>query len=207
MAGRARVVLVHGLWWGRPSMRLLARRLRRAGFATTGFGYSSVFSDPERNASRLAALARAQDGPRLHFVGHSLGGLLILKMLAGLDAELPPGRVVLLGTPLNGASVARRMVASPGLGSLLGAARELLCNGCRALPGDRPVMMIAGDSPLGLGRVLGGLPSPHDGTVAVSETRYPGLTAHITLPVSHTGLLVSSHVADRVRDFLLGDRP
>jgi len=203
MVEPACVVLVHGLWWGRPSMLLLARRLHQAGFTTAAFGYSSVFTDPALNAARLAGFARAQPARALHFVGHSLGGLLILNMLAGLDARLPPGRIVLLGTPLNGASVAHRMADWPGLDRLLGASRAVLCDGCAALPDDRATLMVAGTSPVGLGRLLGHLEPPHDGTVRVAETRHPGLAAHLTLPVSHTGLLASHRVADAVRAFLL----
>jgi len=202
MTDAVRVVLVHGLWYGRPSMLPLARRLARAGMQSRLFGYASVFAPPQVNAQRLAAFARLIDCKRLHFVGHSLGGLLILSMLAQHSRELPSGRIALLGTPLNGSAVARRMADHAATARMLGHARELLLPGWRALPEDRPTLMIAGVSKKGLGQVLEPLASPHDGTVGRNETQHPGLTAHESLPVSHTGMLFSAEVAECVKKFL-----
>ena len=58
--------------------------------------------------------------------------------------------------------------------------------------------MIAGRTPLGLGAVLGHFEGEHDGTVAVEETRLPGLTDHCVVETNHTGLLFSADVADRL---------
>jgi hypothetical protein len=64
------------------------------------------------------------------------------------------------------------------------------------------VGIIAGDLPVGLGRLTTGVPSPNDGTVAVEETRLDGITAHMTLPVSHTSMLMSSEIARETQYFL-----
>ncbi len=56
--------------------------------------------------------------------------------------------------------------------------------------------------PFGLGFALGSLTAPHDGTVAVAETRLPGIADHRTVSASHTGMLLSSEVADLVVEFL-----
>ena len=95
------VVLVHGLWFGAWSMRLLGRRLRRAGFATLSFRYRSIRGALDEHAAALAEYAAAAGGEVRHFVAHSLGGLVTLRMLAG-HPELPAGRVVLLGSPVKG---------------------------------------------------------------------------------------------------------
>lgn len=202
MDDRPRVVLVHGLWYGRPSLWPLARRLRRQGFTVDCFGYSTVRRSPAASAVRLADWARALQADTLHFVGHSLGGLLILRMLANFGATLPPGRVVVLGSPLDGSAVARRMAALPGLRHALGRSSELLDPGLQRLPEQREVGAIAGTATLGLGRLLAHLDSPHDGTVSVAETRIDGLADHLELPVSHTGLVLSKSVADAVARFL-----
>ena len=62
--------------------------------------------------------------------------------------------------------------------------------------------MIAGCTPLGLGAMLGQVEGQHDGTVAVEETRLPGLTDHCVMDTSHTGLLFSQDVARQVTRFL-----
>jgi len=205
MSDPGRVLLVHGLWYGRPGMLRLARRLRKHGWACELFGYSSVFSGPDRNVKRLAervAGLQDQDDAPLHLVGHSLGGLVILKMLADWHTELDGGRVVLLGSPLNGSAVARRMLGNRLLKPWVGRAAKLLDAGLDDLPGDREVAAVAGTSSLGVGRLFADLDKPHDGTVTVAETKVPGLADHLELPVSHTGLVLSRNVAQATDAFL-----
>jgi len=209
MSDPGRVLLVHGLWYGRPGMLRLARRLRKHGWACELFGYSSVFSGPDRNVKRLAervAGLQDQDDAPLHLVGHSLGGLVILKMLADWHTELDGGRVVLLGSPLNGSAVARRMLGNRLLKPWVGRAAKLLDAGLDDLPGDREVAAIAGTSSLGVGRLFADLEKPHDGTVTVAETKVPDLADHLELPVSHTGLVFSRQVAEAVDGFLRSGR-
>ncbi|MEX0915490.1 MAG: alpha/beta fold hydrolase [Wenzhouxiangellaceae bacterium] len=198
---RARVVLVHGLWYGRPSMLPLARRLRKRGWNCSLFGYSSIFGRPGDNVARLAEWLEDIDGDPLHFVGHSLGGLIVLKMLAESGATLPGGRVVLLGSPLTGSAVARRMAGNRALRPWIGRAAGVLDSGIGHLPGDREVAAIAGSASLGAGRLIADLEKPHDGTVSVNETRVPGLADHCELPVSHTGLVFSREVAEAIDSF------
>jgi len=205
MSDPGRVLLVHGLWYGRPGMLRLARRLRKHGWACELFGYSSVFSAPDSNVKRLAervAGLQDQDDAPLHLVGHSLGGLVILKMLADWHTELDGGRVVLLGSPLNGSAVARRMLGNRLLKPWVGRAAKLLDAGLDDLPGNREVAAIAGTSSLGVGRLFADLDKPHDGTVTVAETKVPGLADHLELPVSHTGLVLSRNVAQATDAFL-----
>jgi pimeloyl-ACP methyl ester carboxylesterase len=195
------VVLVHGLWFGEYWLRPLAHRLREAGFEVKGFDYSTTRVSLERSAMRLQQLC-ARDFPRgVNLVGHSLGGLLILQMLeAGRWSR--PGKILFMGTPLTGSSVARRAAAWPGASLLLGKAADPLERGHPGWPEDRVVGMIAGSRPVGLGVITGKLEKPNDGTVTVSETRHPGLTAHITLPVTHTGMIFSAAVARQAVSFL-----
>jgi hypothetical protein len=60
--------------------------------------------------------------------------------------------------------------------------------------------------PIGLGAVLAHIEGEHDGTVAVAETKLPGLTDHCVVETSHTGLLLSAEVARQVTQFLLHGR-
>lgn len=210
MPDPGRVLFVHGLWYGRASMVPLARRLKKLGWHCELFDYSSVFSSPDRNVKRLADRVvglreHNSDGP-LHFVGHSLGGLVIMKMLAQWGVDAPDGRVVLLGSPLNGSAVARRMAGNRLLKPWVGRAAELLNTGPGDLPGGCEVAAIAGNLSLGAGRLVANLDKPHDGTVSVAETQAPGLADHLELPVSHTGLVLSREVADMINRFLISGR-
>lgn len=197
----AEVVLVHGLWFGAWSMGVLDRRLSRAGFATRRFRYRSTRAGLDAHAAELRRFAGQASSEMLHFVAHSLGGLLVLKMLADSDA-LPPGRIVLLGSPLAGSAVARRATAIPGGSRLLGQARPALEQGFSRVCGDRPTGLIAGSRPLGLGVLIGVRDGAGDGTVAVRETLAEGLAEHLVLPVTHTGMLFSRAVAGQTVHFL-----
>jgi hypothetical protein len=67
---------------------------------------------------------------------------------------------------------------------------------------ERELGVIAGSLSAGIGRFVSDLPEPNDGTVAVEETRIQGMTDHVVLPVTHTGMLASAEVADRTARFL-----
>jgi pimeloyl-ACP methyl ester carboxylesterase len=201
-AGRPTVVLVHGLWMPAASMRLLAHRLSRHGFATQAFSYPSVRDDPHANARRLLAFVREPDTGQLHLVGHSLGGRVILEALAQRPL-LPPGRVVLLGTPVEASRVARGLARSRAGRWMLGASRHSLLRRALEAPEGRDLGVVAGTLSFGFGRWLTSrLPHPNDGTVSAAETVVPGMKSQLLLPVSHTGLLFSRRVARAVALFI-----
>lgn len=196
------IILLHGLWMRGFALGMLHRRLIDGNYRVHRFDYLSVAATEKHILGRLRAQMAEHSPEAVHLVGHSLGGLLALR--ACLDAaDLPPGRIVCLGSPLRGSVVARGF-AGWGRGSeaLLGHHRELLEQGLEQWNGPREVGMIAGRMPLGLGAVLAHIEGEHDGTVAVAETRLPGLTDHCVVETSHTGLLLSAEVARLVTHFL-----
>ena len=186
------------------ALAMLHKRLIEAGFRVHRFDYLSVAATQQRILDRLHAQMSdlGADGDAVHLVGHSLGGLLALRACTG-DLAAPAGRVVCLGSPLLG-SAAARSFAAWGRGSevLLGHNRELLQRGLERWQGHREVGMIAGRLPLGLGAMLSRLDGEHDGTVAVAETRLPGLADHCVVESNHMGLLFSADVAQRTGCFL-----
>jgi pimeloyl-ACP methyl ester carboxylesterase len=196
------ILLLHGLWMRGFALGLLHRRLMAEGFRVHRFDYMSVAATQEHILQRLhARMAECAPDP-VHLVGHSLGGLLALRACLGADV-LPPGRIVCLGSPLKGSVTARRF-AELGRGGevLLGHNRELLEHGFERWEGVRELGVIAGRMPLGLGAMLAQVEGEHDGTVAVAETRLPGLADHCVVETSHTGLLFSPEVARLVAGFL-----
>jgi pimeloyl-ACP methyl ester carboxylesterase len=201
-ANKAVVVLLHGLWQRGWSMALLARRLRAMGHEVQVFSYSTRSSCLDGHADALHRFLAGIEAHQLHLVGHSMGGLVILNLLNRYH-DLPPGRVVLMGTPVKGSRVVRRLEKLPGHKLLFGKARDILLQGYRHAPSERETGMIRGTRALGLGQVTGRAGEPGDGTVAVSETELEGLSDSVELGVSHTGMLVSSEVAEHVGRFLL----
>lgn len=203
----APVVLVHGLWMPGTELALLERRLGAAGFDARTFRYASVADDLDHNAEHLADYLTTVPGNAVHLVGHSLGGLVILKLIARHGAERI-GRIVCLGPPFNGTAAGDRLARWPGSTHFMGRGIAQLRREAPAphWSGARELGVIAGSCGVGMGRLLGGLPAPSDGTVAVAETRLAGATDHIVLPVTHFSMLWSRRVADQVVAFLRDGR-
>ena len=195
------LILVHGLWYGAWSLRALSCRLCRYGFKISRFAYPASSASLGAHAGSLYEFASTAESDNLHFLGHSLGGLVILRMMSETP-DLPPGRIVLLGSPLRGSIVARRMRNLPGSGKLLGAARTTLEAGYSRLPKDRETGLIAGSIGVGLGFFMGGTDGPGDGTISLREASIPGLQDRMVLPVSHSCLLYSGKVARHAANFL-----
>jgi pimeloyl-ACP methyl ester carboxylesterase len=199
------VVLAPGLWMPATAMALLAGRLARAGYAPHVFAYRGR-SPFDVNVERFARYTRDTLGGRpAHFVGHSLGGVLVLDML-NAHPEVEAASVVLLGAPVRGCLAGRR----------LGAARvgRWMMGACGALWGERearwrrhePLGVVAGTLPLGLGRVLGRLPDLNDGVVRVTETEVAGMADRALVREGHSMLIVSGAVEALVERFLARGR-
>ncbi|OGT83118.1 MAG: hypothetical protein A3H91_15070 [Gammaproteobacteria bacterium RIFCSPLOWO2_02_FULL_61_13] len=196
------VVLVHGLWVSARNMGLLQHRLNAAGFHALAFSYPTVQTAPRLNAMELDAFCRKLDAPVLHFVGHSLGGI-VLRHLFHDYPDLPLGRVVTLGTPHQPSSAARSLSRiRPGRMVLGRSVQEGLLGGAPPWDARRELGCIAGTMRFGMGTLVPGIPAPSDGTVAVAETRIEGMTDHITAPVSHLGLVLSQRAANYTIHFL-----
>jgi len=194
-----RIVLVHGIWNAKSWLAPLARRLRAEGLEVEVFGYPSILGGPEPAIDAL--VERLANGPPTHLVGHSLGGLIALEALRR-EPRLPVQRMVCLGSPLCGSGAARSLGRRAWTGLLLGRSGRLLRTGCRPWQGAVPVGMVAGNVARGFGRLLTRFDGESDGTVAVEETRLPGLAAHCTVRASHTGLVFSADAAAQAAHFL-----
>lgn len=217
---RHHVVFVHGLFMPGGESRWFRERLSAAagaGWSTSVFAYRTTREPLGTVLDRLEANLNDHPAEQLHLVGHSLGGIVTLRLLQrlqarGEDRQLPPGRVVLLGSPVCGSRAAARLETLPLGRTLLGqlAVEGLLRQPCREGSQEplcewqpsRDVGVIAGTNPVGLGRVLARFNEPNDGTVALRETDYPGARDRVVLPVSHMGMLLSLRVAEETAHFL-----
>jgi pimeloyl-ACP methyl ester carboxylesterase len=198
------VVYVHGLWLNGWEALLLRRRLARLlACETLSFNYSSISADLSGNARALAEFLQRIPAETLHLVGHSMGGVLILELFEGAP-QLPPGRIVLLGSPVQGSRAARNLAGGPLGRRIIGltAHQALLPQQERRWQGARELGVIAGTLALGFGRLLGSFDEPSDGTVLVAETRLAGAKEQLSLRTSHTGMVYSSRVARHAATFL-----
>ena len=202
------VVLVHGYLSHGAGMLLIRRRLEREyGIPARLFNYPSVKGSLDDNAAALADFLRGQAESRVNIVGHSLGGVLALRTAANVP-DLPPGRIVCLGSPLSGSRAARVLDEFSWTEDIIGHSLpqavidESADDWASDVASRREVGVIAGTLSFGLGRLLARFTEPNDGTVAVSETRLKGLADHLAMKVSHQGLLMSADVADQAAAFI-----
>ena len=177
------------------SFRKMQASLEAAGFATLNIDYPSRRHALEALAEYIhpaVALFSAGSEGQLHFVGHSMGGLLTRVYISKYRPERL-GRVVMLGTPNGGSQIADRLrnVApyrawfGPA-GAQLGTRRDAATSALFP-PVDFPVGIIAGNRSVDPVASLF-LPKPHDGRVSVANTKLDGMADHIVIGTSHPWL-------------------
>ena len=199
------IVLIHGLWMHGIVMEPLRRRLqKRHGFIVHNFSYPSVTQGVAENVASLREFINQFAAPQVHLVGHSLGGVLALKVSAHMPAS-QPGKIVCMGAPLRGSSIGRTAARLPGGKWIIGQTIRdtVLEPPFESYQGDRDVGVIAGTVSFGTGLLLPGvLKGPNDGVVTVEETRLPGITDHLEVRHTHWTMLMSRRAADQVAAFL-----
>jgi pimeloyl-ACP methyl ester carboxylesterase len=181
------VVLLHGMGRTWRSMSPIARACERAGFTTTSIGYPST-------RLRLPALVdivrsrMAETGARVHFVGHSLGCIVIRSIVAQHRPERL-GRIVLMTPPNRGALMADRVL--PWLGWLLRPLPDLTIRGA-----------VAASIPTPAGLEIGVIAGTKDRTVSLDETRLPGETDRAHVACGHSFLMRRRDVQEMTVRFL-----
>jgi len=201
------VVLLHGLARGRASMSALHWYLDAAGFRVVNIGYPSTRKSIESLSLEAIprSLSECSGASRIHFVTHSMGGILLRRFLAE-DRIEGLGRVVMLGPPNGGSEIVDNLGHIELFRKLNGPAGVELGTGEEDLPRrlgrvDFELGVIAGTRTLNLltSAMIEGL---DDGKVSVSSTKYAGATAHLTLPVTHTFMTIDPEVLSQTRHFI-----
>ncbi len=205
MTAASTIVLLHGLARSQHDMRLLAHRLRKL----LPQSHVHCFDYPSRKLTLEAATCSlreytktlAGDGA-VSFVGHSLGGIVArnLDLIGG--CERPLHRLVTLGSPHNGAAIARFLSRYRGPQAVFGPILSEL--GSLNLP-EQPRELEIGCLIGGTNTRFGFLPlfgADNDGTVLAHEAALPGATAHKVLPILHALFPFSTRAATLTATFL-----
>ena len=202
------MVLLHGLGRSSRSMKPLANFLEMHGFVPHTIVSPSTRMGPVALEKYIAGEVRrcCEDVSRLHFVTHSLGGILVR---AYLDESRPRnlGRVVLLAPPNGGTEIVDVLAGNPLFRAAMGPTAIELGTGPDSFPNrigppDYEVGVIAARqswNPLGSAMI----PGPDDGTVSIESTRLEGAADFLVVAGTHTFIMRKPEVMEQVQRFLV----
>ena len=204
------VVLLHGLARTAMSMNKMERELEAAGYLTANIDYPSRDHTVEELAEMVVpeglVACRDQSGPdTIHFVTHSLGGILVRQYLQ--EHEVPElGRVVMLGPPNQGSAAVDELRDVPGFDWLNGPAGKQLGKGENSVP------LKLGPANFELGVIAGNrtidpitsavLENPDDGRVSVEDTKLDGMADFIVVEHSHAFMMRMQRTIELTKAFL-----
>ncbi len=205
------IVLLHGILRSKTDMVLLQKSLEKKGYKTLNILYPSR----EKNLEDIANFVHNKicssehlksENSTLHFVTHSMGGLIARYYIATYSPQ-NLGKVVMLGTPNTGSEFADWLtdtkILAPAFKSIFGPAGQQLCTNYRHIDGDitYPLGVIAGNlsiNPLAPW-ILNG---EHDGIVPVERTKIKGMRDHIVIPSTHSFMMFNPEVIRQTLYFL-----
>ncbi|MGB4106315.1 MAG: alpha/beta hydrolase [Alphaproteobacteria bacterium] len=204
------VVLLHGILRSRTDMLPLSRYLKKRGYETINILYPSRKKNIEDLTAfvdeKIRTAKNYSDSMPLHFVTHSMGGLIARYYIASRKPK-NLGRVVMLAPPNGGSEFADFLTdhkrLSPIFEKLFGPASGQLVTGYKHLDGaiDYPLGIIAGNRSINpLAPWI--LPGEHDGIVPVERTKIDGMRDHIVVPSTHTFMMFRPAVMRQVAHFL-----
>ncbi|MBX2796200.1 MAG: alpha/beta fold hydrolase [Myxococcales bacterium] len=202
------VLLLHGIFRSKDSFGAMTRALREEGYAAHALNYPSTRQSIQDHADQLESLLNRMEGVRrVSFVTHSMGGIVARELLSRSGAlwrrRIEPNRLLMIGTPNQGAEIAGhlgsigpfRAVAGPALGQLRPTRADQL-----PTP-DVPFAIIAG----GTGDERGYNPllqGDNDMTVTVAETHLEGAEDFLLVRALHTFIMVNPEVIDAAKRYL-----
>ena len=208
VASQGCVVLLHGLSRTSRAMKPLARAFKKAGYKVVNVDYPSRHHPIEVLAplavEKLGA-SQCEQQPVVHFVTHSLGGILVRYYLS--EDSIPNlGRVVMLAPPNQGSEVVDGYKNIPGFRLLNGPAGMQLGTDDQSIPRQLPAVefelgVIAGSKTFNPILSLQ-LPNPDDGKVSAQSARVEGMSDYLLLPVTHTFLMRSRQVIAQTIHFI-----
>jgi hypothetical protein len=188
-------------------MAELAEKLDRAGYQAVNIDYPSrrYSIDVLAESAVGRGIAGCAEASQIHFVTHSLGGLLVRYYLEA-NAMENLGRVVMMGPPNQGSELVNGMLHMPGFRFFGGPTGIALGTGAGHVPQalgavDFDLGVIAGNvnvNPLSFLLIKG----PNDSIVSVESTKVEGMNDHLVLPVMHTIMMRNDRVIDNVIHYL-----
>lgn len=213
VSAREVVVLLHGLCRSASSMEKMEAALKKEGYDVINIDYSSRHAPIERMAEATLGDAvrskRLRSAGKVHFVTHSLGGILVRSYLS--KHRLPNlGRVVMLGPPNHGSEVVDRLKGWRLFKAINGPAGSELGTHPSSVPNRLPPVafelgVIAGDRTINLINSCM-IPGVDDGKVSVESTKVSGMKDHLVIHACHPLLMKNREAMGQVSHFLRAGR-
>jgi len=203
------VILLHGLARSAASMEKLADRLTAEGYVVANVDYPSRKHDVEKLAfmavDKGLAMCNKSKPAKIHFITHSLGGILVRQYLQHNSIE-SMGRTVMLGPPNGGSEVVDKLNNVPGFKIINGPAGLQLGTGVNSIPNSLgpanfEVGIISGTKSINLFLSIL-IPETDDGKVSVESTHLENEKDFIEVPVSHPFIMKNDQVIEEVVFFL-----
>ena len=206
------VILIHGLGRLKSSMTKLEKAFTNAEFDVVNWSYSSTKLNITDIAHKLYDIFKinSKNHNKVYFVTHSLGGIVVRRMMAIYKINNLDG-IVMIAPPNNASAFARWILKYPIVKTIMGSAGQELMSQKHiekicAVP-KTGVMVIAGTKCISINNPNSWisqtvLKKPHDGTVTVEETKLPNMEKFITVKASHTFIASNSVVIKETVEFL-----
>ena len=200
------VIYLHGIGRSSRSMRPILNAMPADGCVHVPFEYPSTRVPLEQSANYLRSVIESlTDVSKISFVAHSMGGLVVRRYLK--DHNHPRlHRLVMLGTPNNGAELADMLKRNMFFRAVYGPAGQELVTDPGGTIGNLPTPAFE------FGIIAGGkgddkgfnplLPGDDDGTVTVASARLVGASDFLRTPTLHSFLMSDETVIAAVRCFL-----
>jgi len=202
-----RVIFLHGALKSAYSMQRLVSMFRREGYQTFNWDYDSRNFTVEENAAKLDSIIKARDylQYRLHFVTHSMGGIIVRYYLEKYSPS-GLGRFVMIAPPNQGSHIANELQSFPPFRWLYKKNVDYLTTGEDAFAPS------AGIPPMEFGIIAGGtggkygftwyLPGDDDGTLSVDQTKLQGASDFILLPYIHGTIMMQDKTLRQTLNFI-----
>ena len=188
------VVLLHGLGRSSLSMVVLQFALENAGYTVWNEGYPSRSATVEQLApvvGEAIGACRARGAERIHFVTHSMGGILVRAYFRD-HRVAEAGRVVMLAPPNRGSTIVDANRGRRWFRFATGPAGQQLGTGSDSLPNTLPPV------PIEVGVIAG----RYDGKVEVERAQLPEMKDWLVVDSAHTFIMNSPTVIRQVKAFL-----
>jgi len=203
------VVLLHGLARSNRSFSAMEKSLRKSGYHVINVDYPSrkktIEKLAEEHVTKGVEKCQSVQSKKIHFVTHSMGGILVRYYLANhlLDNL---GHVVMLSPPNQGSEIVDKLAGSPGFYAFNGPAGQQLGTSAKSLPNrlgavDYSVGVITGNKSINL--ILSTLiPGDDDGKVSVERAKVAGMSDYLIVPHTHPMIMSSNEVIRQTIHYL-----